>query len=110
MNFLDILKAFLIGVIQGITEWLPISSTGHMILFEQFCGMNVSEQFMEMFRVVIQFGSILAVVILYWKRLFPFCPSAGKAERKSIWKLWLKIVIAVIPAGVVGVLFDDILD
>ena len=81
-----------------------------MILFEQFCGMNVSEQFMEMFRVVIQFGSILAVVILYWKRLFPFCPSAGKAERKSIWKLWLKIVIAVIPAGVVGVLFDDILD
>ena len=74
MNFLDILKAFLIGVIQGITEWLPISSTGHMILFEQFCGMNVSEQFMEMFRVVIQFGSILAVVILYWKRLFPFCP------------------------------------
>lgn len=110
MNFLDILKAFLIGVIQGVTEWLPISSTGHMILFEQFCGMNVSEQFMEMFRVVIQFGSILAVVILYWKRLFPFCPSAGKAERKSIWKLWLKIVIAVIPAGVVGVLFDDILD
>lgn len=110
MNFLDILKAFLIGVNTGSHGWLPISSTGHMILFEQFCGMNVSEQFMEMFRVVIQFGSILAVVILYWKRLFPFCPSAGKAERKSIWKLWLKIVIAVIPAGVVGVLFDDILD
>ncbi len=110
MDIIDIFKAFLIGLIQGITEWLPISSTGHMILFEEFCGMNVSEQFMEMFRVVIQFGSILAVVILYWKRLFPFCPSHSKEKRKSIWKLWLRIVIAAVPAGIIGVLFDDILD
>lgn len=110
MEFIDILKAFFIGIIQGITEWLPISSTGHMILFEEFAKMNVSEEFMEMFRVVIQFGSILAVVILYWKKLFPFCPSADSNERKNIWKLWLKIVIAIIPAGIVGVLFDDILD
>lgn len=110
MAFIDILKAFFIGIIQGITEWLPISSTGHMILFEEFAKMNVSDEFMEMFRVVIQFGSILAVVILYWKKLFPFCPSADSSERKSIWKLWLKIVIAIIPAGVIGVLFDDILD
>ncbi len=110
MNLIDILKAFLIGVIQGITEWLPISSTGHMILFEEFCGMNVSEQFMEMFRVVIQFGSILAVVILYWKRLFPFCPSSTSDERRGIWKLWSRIIIAAVPAGVIGVLFDDILD
>ncbi len=110
MNLIDILKAFLIGVIQGITEWLPISSTGHMILFEEFCGMNVSDQFMEMFRVVIQFGSILAVVILYWKRLFPFCPSSTSDERRGIWKLWSRIIIAAVPAGVIGVLFDDILD
>lgn len=110
MSFIDILNAFFIGLVQGITEWLPISSTGHMILFEQFVGMNVSDAFMEMFRVVIQFGSILAVGVLYWKRLFPLSPSAPPTERKKIWTLWLKIVIAVIPAGVVGVLFDDILD
>lgn len=110
MSFIDILNAFFIGLVQGITEWLPISSTGHMILFEQFVGMNVSYAFMEMFRVVIQFGSILAVVVLYWKRLFPLSPSTPSTERKKIWTLWLKIVIAVIPAGVVGVLFDDILD
>ncbi len=110
MSFIDILNAFFIGLVQGITEWLPISSTGHMILFEQFVGMNVSDAFMEMFRVVIQFGSILAVVVLYWKRLFPLSPSTPSTERKKIWTLWLKIVIAVIPAGVVGVLFDDILD
>ncbi|MGN1408545.1 MAG: undecaprenyl-diphosphate phosphatase [Eubacteriales bacterium] len=110
MNIIEILKAFFIGVVQGITEWLPISSTGHMILFEEFVGLNVSPEFMEMFRVVIQFGSILAVVILYWKRLFPFSKSSTAAEKKSIWRLWLKIVIAAIPAGVVGVLFDDILD
>lgn len=110
MSFIDVLNAFFIGIVQGITEWLPISSTGHMILFEQFVGMNVSDAFMEMFRVVIQFGSILAVVVLYWKRLFPLSPSIPPTERKKIWTLWLKIVIAVIPAGVVGVLFDDILD
>lgn len=110
MSFIDVLNAFFIGIVQGITEWLPISSTGHMILFEQFVGMNVSDAFMEMFRVVIQFGSILAVVVLYWKRLFPLSTSTPPIERKKIWTLWLKIVVAVIPAGVVGVLFDDILD
>ncbi len=109
-NLIEFLKAFFLGVVQGITEWLPISSTGHMIIFDEFVGLNVSPEFMEMFRVVIQFGSILAVVVLYWKRLFPFTPGLKPAERKSIWQLWLKIVIAAIPAGVVGVLFDDILD
>ncbi len=109
-NLIEFLKAFFLGVVQGITEWLPISSTGHMIIFDEFVGLNVSPEFMEMFRVVIQFGSILAVIVLYWKRLFPFTPGLKPAERKSIWQLWLKIVIAAIPAGVVGVLFDDILD
>ncbi len=109
-NLIEFLKAFFLGVVQGITEWLPISSTGHMIIFDEFVGLNVSPEFMEMFRVVIQFGSILAVIVLYWKRLFPFTPGLRPAERKSIWQLWLKIVIAAIPAGVVGVLFDDILD
>ncbi len=110
MIIIEILKAFFLGVVQGITEWLPISSTGHMIIFDEFVGLNVSPEFMEMFRVVIQFGSILAVVILYWKRLFPFTPSMPKAERNSIWRLWLKIVIAAVPAAIIGLLFDDILD
>ena len=108
--FIEFLKAFFIGVIQGITEWLPISSTGHMIIFDEFVGMNVTPEFMRMFRVVIQFGSILAVVILYWKRLFPFSPSLTPEKKKSIWRLWLMILIATVPAGIVGVLFDDVLD
>ena len=108
--FIEFLKAFFIGVIQGITEWLPISSTGHMIIFDEFVGMNVTPEFMRMFRVVIQFGSILAVVILYWKRLFPFSPSLTPEKKKSIWRLWLMILIAAVPAGIVGVLFDDVLD
>lgn len=108
--FIEFLKAFFIGVIQGITEWLPISSTGHMIIFDEFVGMNVTPEFMRMFRVVIQFGSILAVVILYRKRLFPFSRALTPEKKKSIWRLWLMIVIAAVPAGIVGVLFDDLLD
>lgn len=106
----DLLKAFFIGVVQGITEWLPISSTGHMILFNEFVKMNVSPEFMEMFRVIIQLGSILAVVVLYFGRLNPWNPKKNNAEKRAVWKLWLKIVIAAIPAGIVGVLFDDLLD
>lgn len=110
MSFIELLKAFFIGVIQGITEWLPISSTGHMIIFDEFVKLNVSDGFMEMFRVVIQFGSILAVVILYWNTLFPWAKGKTKYERRHTWNLWLKILIAAIPAGVIGILFDDILD
>lgn len=108
--FIEILKAFFIGVIQGITEWLPISSTGHMILFDEFVKLNVSEEFMEMFRVVIQLGSILAVVVIYFGRLDPWNSKKTALEKHETWQLWLKIVIAAIPAGIVGVLFDDLLD
>lgn len=108
--FFEILKAFFIGVVQGITEWLPISSTGHMILFDEFVKLNVSAEFMEMFRVVIQLGSILAVVVIYFGRLNPWNPKKSIAEKRETWQLWLKIVIAAIPAGIVGVLFDDLLD
>lgn len=106
----DILKAIFLGIVQGITEWLPISSTGHIILFDEFTNMNVSAEFMEMFRVVIQFGSILAVLILYWKRLFPWTKGNSPAETKKTLSFWVRIIIAVIPAAIVGVLFDDILD
>lgn len=108
--FIEILKVFFIGVIQGITEWLPISSTGHMILFDEFVKLNVSEEFMEMFRVVIQLGSILAVVVIYFGRLDPWNSKKTALEKRETWQLWLKIVIAAIPAGIVGVLFDDLLD
>lgn len=108
--FIEILKAFFLGVIQGITEWLPISSTGHMILFDKLVQMNVSDAFMEMFRVVIQFGSILAVVVVYFDKLNPWSPHKDTVERKSTWSLLGKVVLAVIPAGVLGVLFDDLLD
>jgi len=108
--FIEILKAFFLGVVQGITEWLPISSTGHMILFDEFVHLNVSEAFMEMFRVVIQFGSILAVVVVYFDKLNPWSKNKDAGERKSTWSLLGKVVLAVIPAGVLGVLFDDLLD
>lgn len=110
MDIFDILKAFFLGVVQGITEWLPVSSTGHMILFDEFTKMNVSEEFMGMFRVVIQFGSILAVLILYWKRLFPWAKGNTPAETKRTLGLWGHIIIAALPAAVIGLLFDDLLD
>ena len=110
MLFFEILKAFFLGVVQGITEWLPISSTGHMILFDEFVHLNVSEAFMEMFRVVIQFGSILAVVVVYFDKLNPWSKNKDVGQQKATWSLLGKVVLAVIPAGVLGVLFDDLLD
>lgn len=107
---LDVLKAFFIGIIQGITEWLPISSTGHMIIFDEFVKMNVSDDFKELFLVVIQLGSILAVLTLYFKRLNPFSPSKTKEEKRGTWSLWSKIVVAALPAAVIGIPFNDILD
>lgn len=106
---LDILKAALFGIVQGITEWLPISSTGHMILLEELVKLDVTPEFWEMFLVVIQFGSILAVVILYFDKLNPFSTIKGTAEKRDTWNLWLKIIIAIIPLGVVGILFDDLI-
>ena len=109
---IEILKAVLFGIVEGITEWLPISSTGHMILLDEFVHMNVSEEFWEMFLVVIQLGAILAVVVLYWNKIFPFDFSrkAKSVIRQDVFVMWVKIMAACIPAAVVGLLFDDILE
>lgn len=104
---LEFLKAILFGIVQGITEWLPISSTGHMILLNDLVHMNVSEQFWEMFLVVIQLGSIFAVVILFLNKLNPYAPSKSLAERRDTFKLWAKILVAIIPVGIAGILLDD---
>ncbi len=107
MNWGEILKAVLFGIIEGITEWLPISSTGHMILLQEFVTLKRSAEFMEMFFVVIQLGAILAVVLLYWNKLFPFSFKKGVQIKISILQMWFKIIFACIPAAVVGILFDD---
>ena len=109
-EFLEILKVLLLGIVEGITEWLPVSSTGHMILLDEFLQLNVSDGFKEMFFVVIQLGAILAVPVLFWKKLFPFSKSSTQEERKSIISLWLKVCVGVIPAAALGFIFDDLLD
>ena len=108
---IEILKAVLFGIVEGITEWLPISSTGHMILVDQFVHLNVSADFYKMFEVVIQLGAIMAVVVLFWNKLWPF----HMKNEKPAWidgalSMWLKIIVAVIPAAIIGVLFDDKID
>ena len=112
MSFIEILKAIFIGIVEGITEWLPISSTGHMILVDDFIKLNISEEFKEFFLVAIQLGAILAVVVLYFKKLFPFEINKEKklVSKKETWTLWAKVLVACVPAGVIGLLFDDILD
>ena len=107
MEIMDLLKAILFGIVEGITEWLPISSTGHMILVDEFLQLGMSDAFKEMFFVVIQLGAILAVVVLYWKKIFPFDFKENQVIKKDIIIMWIKIVIACIPAAIVGVLFDD---
>ena len=107
---IELLKTILIGIVQGITEWLPVSSTGHMILLDELIHLNVSEAFMELFRVVIQLGSILAVLVLYFHKLNPFAPSKTQIEKKDTWTLWFKVVVAVIPSAVIGLLLDDWFD
>ncbi len=117
MEFLEILKAVILGVVEGITEWLPVSSTGHMILVDEFLKLDVRDEFKEMFEVVIQLGAIMAVVILYWKKLFPF----GKKDNQSplrekgigayiktdIFVMWFKVFVSCVPAAVIGLLFED---
>lgn len=110
MAFLEFLKAAVIGVIQGITEWLPISSTGHMILADEFIKLRVSPEFMEMFLVVIQLGSILAVLVLYFHKLNPFSPKKTAREKSETWSLWFKVAVAAVPAAIVGLLFNDKID
>lgn len=107
MFFIEILKTILLGIVEGITEWLPVSSTGHMILLNEFLRLDVSAEFWEMFEVVIQLGAILAVVVLFFSRLNPFAPSKSAEEKKGRWSLWFKIIVAVIPSAVVGLIFDD---
>ncbi len=107
---IEMLKALIIGIIEGITEWLPISSTGHMILAEQFIKMNASAEFMEMFRVVIQLGAILAVVIMFFHKLNPLSPSKSKQEKLATMSIWYKVLAGCVPAGIIGVLFDDWID
>lgn len=109
-TFLEIIKVIILGIVEGITEWLPISSTGHMILVNEFIQLNVTPEFWKMFEVVIQLGAILAVVVLYFHKLNPFSPKKKAQEKKDTWTLWFKVLVAVIPAGVIGVLFDDWID
>ena len=107
---IEILKAVLFGIVEGITEWLPVSSTGHLILLNEFIKLNVSEEFNSMFDVVIQLGAILAVIVLFFHKLNPFAPSKSVGEKKQTWNLWFRVLAAIIPSGVVGVLFDDWMD
>ena len=116
MIIFEILKTVLLGIVQGITEWLPISSTGHMILVDAFLPLSVysdpvvNKEFVDMFMVVIQFGSILAVLLLYFNKLNPFAPSKSAQQKKGTWVLWSKVLVAAVPAAIVGLLFDDIID
>lgn len=107
---LEFLKVIFLGIVEGITEWLPISSTGHMILVEEFIHLNVTDEFLEMFRVVIQLGAILAVVVLYFPKLWPFCSPKKGWIKKDTWILWFKVLVAVLPAAIIGIPFDDTLD
>lgn len=107
MNIIELLKTIVLGIIEGITEWLPISSTGHMILVDEWIQLQTSDAFKEMFLVVIQLGAILAVVVLFFHKLNPLAPSKSKDEQKDTWILWSKVVVGVIPAGVIGLLLDD---
>ncbi len=107
---IELLKAVLFGIVEGVTEWLPVSSTGHLILLNEFVTLNVSEEFGSMFDVVIQLGAILAVIVLFFHKLNPFAPSKSAREKKQTWSLWFKVVAAIIPSGVVGILFDDWMD
>ena len=107
---IELLKAVLFGIVEGITEWLPVSSTGHLILLNEFVTLQMSEEFNSMFDVVIQLGAILAVIVLFFHKLNPFAPSKSSLEKKQTWSLWFKVCAAIIPSGLLGVLFDDWMD
>ena len=111
MNFIELLKVIIIGIVEGITEWLPISSTGHMLLVDEVISLDMSDTFKEMFFVVIQLGAILAVIVLFWNKLFPFSFRKGdKFVKTDIMNMWIKVVVACIPTGVLGLLLDDFLE
>ena len=108
--FIEILKAIAQGIVEGITEWLPVSSTGHILLLDAFWKMDASKAFFDVFKVVIQLGAILAVVVLYWQKLNPFSLKKSKAEKKSTWVLWSKVLVASIPAAIAGLALEDAID
>ena len=108
--FIEMLKAILFGIVEGITEWLPISSTGHLILLDEFVKLDVTPEFYEMFQVVIQLGAILAVLVLFFHKLNPFSPKKGEIEKKQTWSLWFKVIVAVLPSAVLGLALDDWMD
>ena len=107
---LEILKAILFGIVEGITEWLPISSTGHLILLDEIFRLKVSDEFYEMFQVVIQLGAIAAVLVLFWEKLNPFYEKKDQKQKEMTWSLWIKVIAAVIPSAVLGLLLDDWMD
>ena len=107
---LDVLKVFILGIVEGITEWLPVSSTGHLILVGDLLKPGLSDAFMEMFNVVIQLGAIMAVVVLYFHKLNPFSPAKTQKQKMLTWQMWIKVVIASVPAALIGLPFNDILD
>ena len=113
MDFIEILKVIFLGIVEGITEWLPVSSTGHMLLVDALFSLDASEAFKEMFFVVIQLGAILAVVVLFWNKLFPINRNQETKKLgwdKGILNLWGKVLVACVPAGIIGILFDDVLE
>ena len=110
MSFIEMLKAIFLGIVEGITEWLPVSSTGHMILVDEFISLKVSPEFMELFLVVIQLGAICAVPVFFFSKLNPFSNKKSETEKKATWSLWGKVIVGVIPAAIMGVLLDDFLD
>lgn len=112
LGFLEVLKVILLGIVEGVTEWLPISSTGHMLIVDEFIQLNMSEAFKEMFFVVIQLGAILAVVVIFWKKMFPFQfkDETKPKIRKDVMSIWIKVVVACIPGAIVTILFDDYID
>lgn len=107
---IEFLKAVLFGIVEGVTEWLPVSSTGHIILLDEFVKLNVSQAFYDMFEIVIQLGAILAVIVLFFHKLNPFSPKKSDEQKKHTWQLWFKVVAAVIPSAVIGLLLDDPID
>lgn len=115
MNIIEIIKVIILGIVEGITEWLPISSTGHMIIVDEFIKLDMSAAFMEMFFVVIQLGAILAVVVIFWNKIFPFKKLKGKGDLRigidmDIMSMWIKVIVSCLPAAVIGILFDDIIE
>ena len=110
MVIIELLKAVLFGIVEGITEWLPVSSTGHMILLDEFIKLKVTPEFYEMFQVVIQLGAIAAVLVLFFHKLNPFSPKKDQLQKKATWTLWFKVIVAVLPSAVIGLLLDDWMD